>query len=96
MILLLAHPLPPSPVSKLTLFLRLPVCRPSSLLTGEGGRGWERSQIIRPRESLALLPLSKIENKAKGLVAPNAPKLSVYGSVYVSPDGRRNVVGVGV
>jgi hypothetical protein len=68
------------------------VCRPSSLLTGEGGRGWERSQIIRPRESLALLPLSKIENKAKWFVAPNAPKLSVYGSVSVSPDGRRDVV----
>jgi hypothetical protein len=33
----LAHPLPPSPVSKLPLFLSLPVCRRSSLLTGEGG-----------------------------------------------------------
>jgi hypothetical protein len=28
--------LPPSPVSKLSLFLGLPVCRRSSLLTGEG------------------------------------------------------------
>ncbi len=36
MIRLLAHPLPPSPVSKLSLFLSLPVCRRSSLLMGEG------------------------------------------------------------
>jgi hypothetical protein len=33
----------------------LVMCRRSSLLTGEvGGGGWARSQIIRPRESLAL------------------------------------------
>ncbi len=40
MIKLLAHPLPHySPVSNLSsLFLRLPVCRRSSLLTGEAGR----------------------------------------------------------
>jgi hypothetical protein len=45
----------PLPISKLSLFLGLPVCRPSSLLTGEGReRGWARNQIIRPRESLAL------------------------------------------
>ncbi len=39
----------PPPVSKkLSLFLGLPVCRWSSLLTGKGvGRWWERSQIIR-------------------------------------------------
>ncbi len=30
---------PPSPVSNISLFLNLPVCRRSSLLTGEGGRG---------------------------------------------------------
>jgi len=29
----------PFPVSKLSLFLNLPVCRPSSFLTGEGGGG---------------------------------------------------------
>ncbi len=53
----LAHSLPPpSPVSKLFLFLNLPVCRRSSLLTG-GGRGWARSQIMWPRESLALFKL---------------------------------------
>jgi hypothetical protein len=46
---------PPSPVSKLSLFISLPVCRWSSLLTGKGvGRWWGRSQIIRPRESLVL------------------------------------------
>jgi hypothetical protein len=46
--------LPPSPVRRLSLFLSLPVCRLSSLLTGEEGSGWARSQIIWPRESLAL------------------------------------------
>jgi hypothetical protein len=33
---LLAHPLPLSPISKLSLLLSLPVCRRSGLLTGEG------------------------------------------------------------
>jgi hypothetical protein len=46
---------PPSSVSKLPFFLRLPVGRHSSLLPGLGGpRGWARSQIIRQRESLAI------------------------------------------
>jgi hypothetical protein len=41
-----SFPLPsPSLVSKLSLFLSLPVCRLSSLLTEE--RGGDRSQIIR-------------------------------------------------
>ncbi len=39
MIGLLANPLPLPPVSKLSLFLRLPVSHRSSLLTGEGGGG---------------------------------------------------------
>jgi hypothetical protein len=43
----------PSPVSNLSLFLSLPVCRRSSLLKGMGS-GWARSQIIRLRHSLAL------------------------------------------
>jgi hypothetical protein len=37
MIRLLAHPITSSLVSKFSLFLSLPVCRQSSLLTGEGG-----------------------------------------------------------
>ncbi len=44
MIQLLAHLIPPSLVSKLSLFLRLPVCRRSSLIKG-GRRVWARSQI---------------------------------------------------
>jgi hypothetical protein len=48
---LLAHPLPPSPVSKLSLFFCLPVCRCPSSLTGEVGRDWGRSRIIRLREA---------------------------------------------
>jgi hypothetical protein len=54
MILLLAYPLPPLSVIKWPLFLSLSECRRSRLLTGEGGRGRGRSQIRRPRESLAL------------------------------------------
>jgi hypothetical protein len=40
--------LTPSPVSMLSLFLSLPVCRRSSLLMREEGRGWRwgRSQIL--------------------------------------------------
>ncbi len=45
------HPLPPFPVSKLSLFLTLPVYCPSSLLMGEG---FGRSQIIRPLVGLFL------------------------------------------
>jgi hypothetical protein len=46
-----------SPLSKLSLFISLPVRRRSSLLAGEGGREWASSQIIRPWESLALYKL---------------------------------------
>jgi|688.fasta_scaffold718825_1 cellulose synthase/poly-beta-1,6-N-acetylglucosamine synthase-like glycosyltransferase len=47
----------PSPVSKLSLSLSLPECRPSSLLKGERGRRWGRSQIIRRRRNMALYKL---------------------------------------
>jgi hypothetical protein len=36
-------PFPPSPVSKLSLFLSLPVCRRSNLLTRKGGGGGAKS-----------------------------------------------------
>ncbi len=49
-------PSPKSPISKLSLFLGLLVYHRSRLLTG-GGREWERSQIIRRRESLVLYKL---------------------------------------
>ncbi len=50
-----SHVPPPSPASKLSLFLRLPGCCRSSLLTGEGGTGGPvKSQIIRRRECLVL------------------------------------------
>jgi hypothetical protein len=54
MIWLHVHPLPLSPVRKLSFFLSLPVFRRSTLLAGEGEGGRARSQIIRPRESLVL------------------------------------------
>ncbi len=47
----------PSHAIKLSLFLSLPVCRRSSLLTGDGGgREWvgEEPKISTPRESLSL------------------------------------------
>jgi hypothetical protein len=53
MIRLLA--LPPFPVNKLCLFLSLPMCHRASLLMGQGG--CKRSQIVWPRESLALYKL---------------------------------------
>ncbi len=46
---------PPSPVSKLSLFFGLPVCRRSSFLTGEEVRRWGRSQIIRQRRESLLI-----------------------------------------
>ncbi len=45
MIWLLPHPFLPSPVSKLSLFLSLTVCRRSGLMTG-GGRGLGRSHKV--------------------------------------------------
>ncbi len=46
---------PPPPVSTLSLFLSLIVCRQSSMPDGRGGRrGWARSQIIRRQEILVL------------------------------------------
>jgi hypothetical protein len=52
----LASPTPPptSLVSNLSLFLSLPMCRLSSLLQRDGWWGWERSQMIRRRESMVL------------------------------------------
>ncbi len=53
----LALPPPPplrSPVSKSSLFLSLPVCRRSSLLTGEVRGDGVGSKIIRRRENLVL------------------------------------------
>jgi hypothetical protein len=55
MIWQLHPPLPPSTISKLSLFLILTVCRPLSLIgEGGGGRGGGRSQIIQQRGSLVL------------------------------------------
>jgi hypothetical protein len=67
---LLARPLaPPPPVSKLSLFLGLPVCRRSRLLMGEGGGvgGGARSQIILPQETG--LVVDRTGGAVTGLVA---------------------------
>jgi hypothetical protein len=51
MIRLIAHPLPPSPVSNMSLFLGLSVCRRSSLLTGEGGGGGQGAKSYDREET---------------------------------------------
>jgi hypothetical protein len=43
-------PRPPSPVSKLSLFLSLKWVSPVELTDGRGGRGWGRSQIVTFKE----------------------------------------------
>jgi hypothetical protein len=53
MIWLLPHP--PPHVSKLSLFFRLPVCRRSKLLTGEGGRGWAVAKSYDGEKALSSL-----------------------------------------
>ncbi len=56
MIWLLRHSHPPSPVSKLSLFVSFRVCCQSSFISDRREGGVERvsSQIIRPKESLVL------------------------------------------
>jgi hypothetical protein len=60
----LAPPPSPPPTPSLVsmfLFLSFRVCRRPSLLTGEGWRGWRRSQIIRRRENLVFYKSFKTE-----------------------------------
>jgi hypothetical protein len=61
---------PPTPVSKLSLFVSLSVCRRWSILTEEGGGwGWGRSQIIKLRESLVLYKCSILsENECLSMI----------------------------
>jgi hypothetical protein len=54
MIWLLAHPLPHSPVRKFDWRHTGKLRKRVYLLTGEGGREWTRSRIIRLQESLVL------------------------------------------
>jgi hypothetical protein len=54
MILLLARPLPPPPLSWRQVVSLSQALSPVELTEGKGGRGWARSQIIRPWESLVL------------------------------------------
>jgi hypothetical protein len=69
---------PASPVSKLSPFLSLPVCRPNSLLTwfffGGGGGAW--SPIIRPQESLGR------QKKAAKLSLCKGPVSGLAGAIW--------------
>jgi hypothetical protein len=58
MIWLHAHPSPPSPVSKLSFILCLPVCRRSSLLTGEGASVEPKYKIERKLGPLQIVQSS--------------------------------------
>ncbi len=86
MIWLLPIPPPSSPVSKLSIFLSLPVCRQSSLLTGEGG-GWEKSNDGEKAWSSINHTLRLISGRycaRKNLqivfeVTPHPPLLCLYG-----------------
>ncbi len=53
------------PVSKLSLFLCLPVCHRSNLLTGDGGTGGRRIQNHRTRESLVLYKYSILSGEGE-------------------------------
>jgi hypothetical protein len=53
-----SRPLPPSPASNLPLFLSLPVCRPSSLLRGEGG--WWAWSRIKPSINHSILSIQSV------------------------------------
>ncbi len=74
----LAPPAPPLPssVSKLSLFLRLPVCR----RTG-GGRGWGRSQIIRRQEAWSSINHSILFDRSPAAILWNGR--CKYDNIYV-------------
>ncbi len=59
---LLAHPLPPSPVSKLDRRHIGNLRKRDNLLTGGGGGGWARSRIIRTPQSLVICKSFKTLN----------------------------------
>ncbi len=69
-------PFPSSFVGKLSLFLSLPACRRSLLLTGEvGEKGWARSHIKRP-----------LENADSKKIIQNSLVAKVVGSFPASSD----------
>jgi hypothetical protein len=75
---------PPSPASNLSLCLSLPVCCPS-ITDGRGGRRGEEPNHTTTRKSG---PLKYIQYSLRQriVVSERIPKLSVYGSVFVSAD----------
>jgi hypothetical protein len=73
----LAHSFSPSLVSKLSLFLSLPVCPQSSLLTAKGGGG-ARSQIIQPEKAWSSINHS-ILSASSSLTTAEPVFVNVYG-----------------
>ncbi len=67
-----------SPVNKFSLFLNLPVCAGSSLLTGGGGAGGNRrNQILRRRTSLVLYnSFNTLWHRAFAVLRPNPKSLT--------------------
>ncbi len=86
-------PLPsPCPLSKVSLFLSLPVCRRSSLLTGENGRGRRRSQIIRRQESLVLYnPLTTFW-PCSGIGKRKVKKITLFGYPLPPPSATISIL----
>jgi hypothetical protein len=58
---------PPSLVSKLSLFLSLPVCRRSSLLTGDGGVGKGVGEEPNHTTARSLVLLKSFSSLVEGL-----------------------------
>ncbi len=82
MIPLLAHPPPPLSVSKLSVFLNLPVCRQSSLLTGEGWRGGRRVKSCEHEKALPSLNHSMSSTYELLIQVFSGPLLVMYGLLF--------------
>ncbi len=73
---------PPLPSVRLSLFRSLPVCRRPSLLTREGDKGWPKSQIIRPRESMVLCALFNTRCSAQSTAKKEPLKYRIQIAKY--------------
>jgi hypothetical protein len=93
---LLPHPSPPSPVSKLSVFLSLPVCHLSSFLTGEAGgcRGGAKSYDHEKALPLLIIQHSLVDNLRNDYSAESILLVSFIISLDYSPFRLRHGVTV--
>ncbi len=97
MIWLLPHPLPSTPVSKLSVFLCLPVCRWSSFTGGGGGepnRRRRESLVLYKSFSTLWSPLCNSPKKilTAGLMIAGGFDLSLASLRFFEGSARRNIV----